>query len=391
MENLNENIGGQIENEFQDWLDMMYTDKDYPEIETLETVIDYAQDTLRDYRADYTVFENKTMENLNEGKKKNGKKSYMMELAEIDAQSAIVAMEAKINKLEEMAVAKEQRLSMVSEDENLSELISKSAVKEMQKEIKEIRKMQEKLKKVYEKKNSKKMPEMVDEEEKVDEMVDPTNMDLDKAVYGDDAERDPMTGNIKEDELDEAHCTTEEDDADSMNEEFLRMQKLAGVISEEEYKSKLNEEVSPQVAAGKALKVADKLEKSPEMDKLAAQVAKNPQMMAQLEKAVKDAGVNVELAEDESGLDMGDLKTMALNLAKKGKKVNEEEDASAAIGGGMAAFFGGGTLGASMGSTIAAAIPAATSVFAGPALVGALAGVGLFILARKAYKMAKGE
>ena len=59
MENLNENIGGQIENEFQDWLDMMYTDKDYPEIETLETVIDYAQDTLRDYRADYTVFENK--------------------------------------------------------------------------------------------------------------------------------------------------------------------------------------------------------------------------------------------------------------------------------------------------------------------------------------------
>ena len=355
-------------------------------------LIETLEDTINDVEAyAMTIRENKTMENLNEGKRKNGKKSYMMELAEIDAQSAIVAMEAKINKLEEMAKAKETRLEMVSEDENLSELISKSAVKEMQKEIKEIRKMQERLKKVYEKKNSKKMPEMVDEEEKVDEMVDPTNMDLDKAVYGDDAERDPMTGNIKEDELDEAHCNTEEDDTDSMNEEFLRMQKLAGVISEEEYKSKLNEEVSPQVAAAKALKVADKLEKAPEMDKLAAQVAKNPQMMAQLEKAVKDAGVNVELAEDESGLDMGDLKTMAVNLAKKGKQVNEEEDASAAIGGGMAAFFGGGTLGASMGSTIAAAIPAATSVFAGPALVGALAGVGLFILARKAYKMAKGE
>ena len=38
------------------------------------------------------------MENLNEGKKK--KMSYMAELAEIDKQSAIVAMEAKINKLE---------------------------------------------------------------------------------------------------------------------------------------------------------------------------------------------------------------------------------------------------------------------------------------------------
>ena len=111
------------------------------------------------------------MENLNEGKK--GKPNYMAELAEIDTQSAIVAMEAKISKLEEMAKAKETRLEMVSEDENLSELISKSAVKEMQKEIKEIRKMQEKLKKVYEKKNGKK-PEVIDEEDKkMDEGNDP--------------------------------------------------------------------------------------------------------------------------------------------------------------------------------------------------------------------------
>ena len=151
MENLNENIGGQIENEFQDWLDMMYTDKDYPEIETLETVIDYAQDTLRDYRADYTVFEskNKTMENLNEGKKK--KMSYMAELAEIDKQSAIVAMEAKINKLAEMIEAKTTRLNMVSEDENLSELIDKQRVREMQKEIKILEKEKSKMEKMYEK------------------------------------------------------------------------------------------------------------------------------------------------------------------------------------------------------------------------------------------------
>jgi hypothetical protein len=179
------------------------------------------------------------MENLNEGK--NKKPNYMTELAEIDAQSAIVAMEAKINKLEEMAATKEQRLSMVSEDENLSELISKSAVKEMQKEIKEIRKMQEKLKKVYEKKNGK--TKEVVKDEAMEEMVDPTSMDpsdLDKAFHGKDkVERDPMTGNIKEDELDEAHCTSEEDNTDPVNEEFLRMQKLAGVLSEEEMNEKL--------------------------------------------------------------------------------------------------------------------------------------------------------
>ena len=165
------------------------------------------------------------MENLNEGKKPRG---YMAELAEIDAQSAIVAMEAKIDKLEEMAKAKETRLEMVSEDENLSELISKSAVKEMQKEIKEIRKMQEKLKKVYEKKNGKKMPKMVDEEDKkMDEANNPKDGDTGVedlsgvlGSYLDEGDK----------EIDEAHCNTEEDGVrEETNEEVNRWQKLAGL------------------------------------------------------------------------------------------------------------------------------------------------------------------
>ena len=151
----------------------------------------------------------KKMENLNEGKK--GKSNYMAELAEIDAQSAIVAMEAKIGKLEEMAKAKETRLEMVSEDENLSELISKSAVKEMQKEIKEIRKMQEKLKKVYEKKNGKKPVEVVDEEEKVDEI-------------GNFHDPRMSSGNFD-------HLTPEKEETEKeeTNEEVDRFRKLAGL------------------------------------------------------------------------------------------------------------------------------------------------------------------
>ena len=62
------------------------------------------------------------MENLNEGKKKKGGMAYEAALREIDAQSAVVALEAKIEKLKEMAETKAQRLEMVSEDENLSEL-----------------------------------------------------------------------------------------------------------------------------------------------------------------------------------------------------------------------------------------------------------------------------
>ena len=152
------------------------------------------------------------MENLNEGK--NRKPNYMAELAEIDAQSAIVAMEAKIGKLEEMAKAKETRLEMVSEDENLSELISKSAVKEMQKEIKEIRKMQEKLKKVYEKKNSKKPVEVVKEEDPVDEMQDPGE---NTGVYGGDG-MDGVGSYMEEND-----SNYEEDDTTSIKEATIKV------------------------------------------------------------------------------------------------------------------------------------------------------------------------
>ena len=54
---------------------------------------------------------------------------------------------------------------------------------------------------------------------------------------------------------------------------------------------------------------------------------------------------------------------------RKGKKINEDEDISGAVGGGMAAFVGGGLLGSSFSGAILAAAPAAASVFAGPALV----------------------
>ena len=189
------------------------------------------------------------MENLNEGKKKKGGMAYEAALREIDAQSAIVAMEAKIEKLKEMAEAKEARLNMVSEDENLSELIDKRAMNEMKKEIKQIKKMQEKLERLYEKKNGKK-PEVIDEDEEIKEMFPDKNKDgtydiskvLDKAVHGDDVKRDPATGNpIKEDELEEGEEIEEggympnyEEDSDGtmeeeVNEEVERFKKLAGI------------------------------------------------------------------------------------------------------------------------------------------------------------------
>lgn len=280
------------------------------------------------------------MENLNEGKK--GKSNYMAELAEIDAQSAIVAMEAKINKLEEMAAAKEQRLSMVSEDENLSELISKSAVKEMQKEIKEIRKMQEKLKKVYEKKNGKKpeAKEIVDEEEKVDE-----------GGYG-------------------MPSYEEDDNKPSMEEE-------------------LNEAESPEKIINKMVQNADKLEKSPEMEKMAAQIAKDPELIKKLNQKVAAAGITID-EQEVDGIEDAELKKLALTYAKK----LNEGDATAEIRLGSVLGLGGAITGFNLGSTVAylagTSIAIGSTVAVGPVLLGAAAGIALGVLAAKVAKKIKG-
>ena len=143
------------------------------------------------------------MRNLNEGKKKAS--AYMAELAEIDKQSAVVAMEAKINKLAEMVEAKTQRLSMVHEDENLSELIDKKRVKAMEREIKEIERAKLKLEKLYEKMTGDKKKEVVDEE--MDDKINPGNTEEDQAKK-DDYNLDAMPAHMKEGE----YSTYEEDD-----------------------------------------------------------------------------------------------------------------------------------------------------------------------------------
>ena len=86
--------------------------------------------------------------NLNEGIIAEGKKSELdKRLAEIDKEGAVTTLEAKIAAIDEAIEAKNSRINMVQEDENLSELIDKKRVKEMQKEIK----LLERSKKLYEK------------------------------------------------------------------------------------------------------------------------------------------------------------------------------------------------------------------------------------------------
>ena len=194
------------------------------------------------------------MENLNEGKKKAS--AYMAELAEIDKQSAIVAMEAKIDKLAEMVEAKTQRLSMVSEDENLSELIDKKRVKMMEREIKEIEKAKLKLEKVYEKMSGGKKKEVVKEEDPVDE-----GHGMDSMYDEDDS--------VSEGGYDSNY---EEDDSvkEETNEEVNRWQKLAGIsLQENKIAQAIRDEAKqPDSKVGAAIfnKYAKKIESAPKED-----------------------------------------------------------------------------------------------------------------------------
>ena len=97
--------------------------------------------------------------------KKPKKESIDSKLAEIGKAGDITKMEAQLEFLSNHIDEKIQRVSSINEDDNLKELIDKSKMKAMQKEIKLLEKRKGKMEKMYEKMCGKKYrkAEMVDE------------------------------------------------------------------------------------------------------------------------------------------------------------------------------------------------------------------------------------
>jgi len=102
--------------------------------------------------------------------KKPKKESIDSKLAEIGKQGDVVKMEAQINFLDEIIEEKNTRLSSIAEDENLSELVDKKKMKDMQKEVKLLEKKKAQMEKVYEKMCGQKYTktEIVDEADDVE-------------------------------------------------------------------------------------------------------------------------------------------------------------------------------------------------------------------------------
>ncbi len=126
-------------------------------------------------------------------KKKPKKESIDSKLAEIGKASDIVKMEAQLEFLHNHIDEKNDRVNSINEDENLKELIDKSKMKEMQREIKLLEKKKAGMEKVYEKSCGKayKRQEMVDESEDLDEMDAQSWNDKNNPTQGPAGERDP--------------------------------------------------------------------------------------------------------------------------------------------------------------------------------------------------------
>jgi len=142
-------------------------------------------------------------------------------IREIDEAGNMAALEAKMSKTQEAIDKRKKMAAMEGIDEAYHEMLDKGKMKEITSEIKVLEKSLTKYEKMLDKLKSKadKTPKV--EEEK--EIVDEVEMDVDLG---------------EGEEMEEEMETKEMEYEGEINESFLHMQKLAGVITEAQYKAK---------------------------------------------------------------------------------------------------------------------------------------------------------
>ena len=146
------------------------------------------------------------------------KESIQEYIKEIDEAAETAAMEARIAKCDEAISARENRLENLRNLEEAADMLDETKVKAMENEIKELKKAKAKFEKDKEKKAAKKAGK--DKKEvTTDAKTEDTPVD-----ESDVMEKMEMEGDMPKEE--------------ALNESFLKMQKLAGVITEAQYNQK---------------------------------------------------------------------------------------------------------------------------------------------------------
>jgi len=132
-------------------------------------------------------------------------------IREIDDQGTGAMFEAKMEACEAAIKKREDKLRSIDENEELKEMVDAGKLKDIQKEITELKKYHKKLEKL-------------------------------KGKHSNKGKKKEMTTDAKTDEeapVEEADITAGMDMGEEpLNESFLKMQKLAGVITETQYNQK---------------------------------------------------------------------------------------------------------------------------------------------------------
>jgi len=144
------------------------TKKDFPEGEIGTGYLELKENKMISL---LELYENSPLgEKPKKAKKKTIKKETTdSKLAEIDKNGKIATLELQIAALDEIIEGKNDRISMVTEDDNLAELVDKKKMKEMQREVKLLEKRKAGMEKVYEKMCGKSYKKMIDEDDAIDE------------------------------------------------------------------------------------------------------------------------------------------------------------------------------------------------------------------------------
>ena len=138
-------------------------------------------------------------------------------IKEIDEAAETAAMEARIAKCDEAIATREAKLGAIAESDH-KDLMDEGKIKGLENEIKELKKAKAKFEKIAEKKAAKKAKKSAPKEEEEEVVTDAVT---------------------EEAPIDETDVMAEMDvEETAINESFLKMQKLAGVITEAEYNKK---------------------------------------------------------------------------------------------------------------------------------------------------------
>jgi len=158
------------------------------------------------------------------------KESIQEYIREVETSGNVAAQEAKIRACDEAIALREKKLNMEGLDEAYHDMIDEAKKKNLEKEIKELQKYKKKAEKILEKMKSKAGKEDTMENEGMGEeaVIDEVAID----------EMDPEAGPQLEEAKKKKASKKEKEEKEMMNESFLYMQKLAGVITESQYNEK---------------------------------------------------------------------------------------------------------------------------------------------------------